>query len=141
MLVLSGCVIDCVLLILLLLNILKESCGAEGTGSFTWEECPSFRRPCLHLIPPCTCLELSLVPLQVRSSLARLCISYFDSLLFIDQCSLNRLNKKRRRGRGASARAGVNVNLHLLCLLQLSFCTDCPYHSPTRLNKRQRRGD
>ena len=24
----------------------KESRGAEGTGSFTWVECPSFRRPC-----------------------------------------------------------------------------------------------
>ena len=98
---------DCAILILLLINILEESCGAEGTGSFTWEECPSFRRPCLHLIPPCTCLELSLVPLLLRSSLARLCISYFDSLLFIDhQCSLNRLNKK---GEGVEERVHGQV--------------------------------
>ena len=49
---LSGCVIDCIIFILFLVNIFEESCGAEGTGSFTWEECPSFRRPCLHLLPP-----------------------------------------------------------------------------------------
>ena len=41
-----------IILILFLVNIFEESCGAEGTGSFTWEECPSFRRPCLHLLPP-----------------------------------------------------------------------------------------
>ena len=43
-------------------TIFEESCGAEeGTGSFTWEECPSFRRPCLHLLPPCILLPYTLL--------------------------------------------------------------------------------